>query len=551
MAYNDYSKIRVLIIDDFDNFRMTVSKMLQDFGAKEVVSAINGEDAMKLCRSKEFDLVLCDYNLGAGKNGHQVLEELRVNNLLKRQSLFLLVSADSSKNIVLAAYDYEPDAYLAKPITGKTLRQRLDRLLSQRDALAPVHECLDRGDTASAMHMAKTMITNNSRYASACQKVLGDLLLEDNQLEEAEALFKQVLEVRTLDWAQVGLAKVKQRQGDLQTSKDWLKKIIEKNPFCMPAYDALVDNCRKQDDSEAEQTVLQTAVDMSPMSIGRQQSLAKVADVNNDIEVAARALHKTVKLGKNSCRDSVENHIAFARSTAALFGENDKLATDLSREAKRVLEESNRRFSLSNDMNLQTQLLESQIYAGLGDDHKAKEILQAVEEQLDVQAENIDLDTRLDFINSLKSTGQTERSTDELSNLVEEYKGDEAALRKIDRLLDEPLSEDNRQRVAAINSEGIGAYKKREYQKAIDCFVRAKRLFPNHLGVHLNLVQALVGEMREYGIDDDLMENCLNTLEKVKTSINSNHKQFNRFLQLQDMARGLERESNAKPGMTR
>lgn len=543
MAYNDYGKIKALIIDDFDNFRMTVSKLLQDFGAQDVVTAINGEDAMKQCRSREFDLVLCDYNLGSGKNGHQVLEELRVNKLLKHQSLFLLVSADSSKNIVLAAYDYEPDAYLTKPITGKTLRQRLDRLLAQRDDMVAIHKCLDNDNNAGAIAEAQAKIAANSRYTAAYQKILGGLLLQEQRYDEAEILFKQVLEVRPLDWAQVGLAKVKQCQGDLETSQDWLRKIIEKNPFCMQAYDALVDNCRRKEDSEAEQAVLQTAVDMSPMSILRQQSLAQVADENNDVEVAARALYKTVKLGKNSCQDKVENHIAFARSTAALFKENAKLANDLSREAIRVLDESSRKFQLSHDMEVQTQLLESQICAGKGDTQKAKTLLEETEQQLAEQGLELDLDTKLDLITSYRATGQKERASEELACLVEEYRNDEQALRKIDRLLDEPLSEDNRQRVAAINSEGIGAYKKREYQRAIDCFMRAKRLFPNHVGVHLNLVQGLVGEMREYGVADELMENCLNTMEKVRSQIDATHKQFNRFLQLQDMVRTLERES--------
>jgi tetratricopeptide (TPR) repeat protein len=194
-------------------------------------------------------------------------------------------------------------------------------------------------------------------------------------------------------------------------------------------------------------------------------------------------------------------------------------------------------------MEVQTQLLESQICAGKGDTQKAKTLLEETEQQLAEQGLELDLDTKLDLITSYRATGQKERASEELACLVEEYRKDEQALRKIDRLLDEPLSEDNRQRVAAINSEGIGAYKKREYQRAIDCFMRAKRLFPNHVGVHLNLVQGLVGEMREYGVADELMENCLNTMEKVRSQIDATHKQFNRFLQLQDMVRTLERES--------
>ncbi len=540
MSYDNYGKLKALIVDDFDNFRMTVSKMLQDFGCQDVITAINGEDAMRLCRSRSFDLVLCDYNLGSGRNGHQILEELRSNNLLSRQSLFLLVSADSSKNIVLAAYDYEPDGYLTKPITGKALHQRLDRLLCQRDELMPIYRSLDHGDHGATIKQCQKIIASNSRYTAACQKILGRVLVDEGRLDEAEVLFKQVLEARPLDWAEVGLAKVKQLQGDFKTSAEWLKRVIEKNPFCMDAYDALIDGCRQQNDADGEQAALQRAVEMSPMSILRQESLAHIAIENNDVEVAAKALQKTVKLGKNSCHDKADNHLAYARTTAALFSENNKLAADLSRDASKVLDEFQKKFTLSKDAVLQAKLVEVQLHAGKGDSEKARAVLKNIESTLEDSEQTID--TNLDYINSLKAIGQKVKANQVLAALVETYRHDEVALQKIDKLLEEPLSDDNRQRVAALNAEGIGAYKNREYKQAIECFSRAKRLFPNHIGVQLNLVQALAGEMRDYGVIPQSMETCMAIIERVKLVINGSHKQFNRFVQLQDMVRSIERE---------
>src|SRR5690625_7108615 len=89
MAYADYSKLKVLIVDDFDNFRMAVSKMLQEYGARDVDTVSNGRQALQLCSENRYDLILCDYNLGTGKNGQQVLEELRHRRLLPPQCLFV------------------------------------------------------------------------------------------------------------------------------------------------------------------------------------------------------------------------------------------------------------------------------------------------------------------------------------------------------------------------------------------------------------------------------------------------------------------------------
>src|SRR5690606_18573760 len=113
MADPGYYKMHALIVDDFENFRGTLYKMLLDLGIGNVDSAATGEEALRYCKARNYDLILCDNNLGKGKSGQQVLEELRTTQNPCSQSLFILISAESSKSIIMAAYDYEPDAYLA------------------------------------------------------------------------------------------------------------------------------------------------------------------------------------------------------------------------------------------------------------------------------------------------------------------------------------------------------------------------------------------------------------------------------------------------------
>lgn len=52
MAYGGYSRLRVLVVDDFDSFRMTVSKILNEFGVEQVDTVANGQEAIKQCVSK-------------------------------------------------------------------------------------------------------------------------------------------------------------------------------------------------------------------------------------------------------------------------------------------------------------------------------------------------------------------------------------------------------------------------------------------------------------------------------------------------------------------
>jgi CheY-like chemotaxis protein len=539
MAYTGYENLRILVVDDFDNFRMTMAKILMEHGVQLVDTAVSGNEAMKYCREKPYDLILCDYNLGRGKNGQQILEELRHEGLLRAHSIFILVSAESSKSIVMAAYDSEPDAYLTKPITAKSLLQRVDRLLLQRDAMLDVKQAMENGSLAEAIDLCQEKIASASRYTAQCQKLLGQLYLESEQYSLAERVYTDALEVRPLDWAKVGLAKVKRLQGDLVTSNQWLKDVTAENPLCMQAYDELVETCQAQGNSEEVQAVLEQAVAISPMALLRQQSLAQVADQNNDYEMSAKAWRRTVRLGENSVYDRLDNHMNFIRASADLFKENDSLAKDISRDTVKVLEGLSQRFDLKPEEKLQCKLLESRVQFGLGNKNRAQELVDQAEASIKEGEVAVTVTTELEQVQAKTAAGDIAQANVMLAELGEKYSDDEDALQCIDRLLEEPVSATNRARVAQINKEGIGLYNANEFKRSIACFEQAKRLFPNHVGVHLNLVQALVAEMKEFGVQDVQMGLAYAVIKKIEKQINAQHKQFQRYRQLNEMVRNL------------
>lgn len=52
--------------------------MLTSFGAAFVDTVANAEQALNQSKYESYDVMLCDFNLGEGKNGQQILEELRI-----------------------------------------------------------------------------------------------------------------------------------------------------------------------------------------------------------------------------------------------------------------------------------------------------------------------------------------------------------------------------------------------------------------------------------------------------------------------------------------
>lgn len=537
-----YYKMHALIVDDFENFRGTLSKMLMDLGLGNVDAAHTGEEALRYAKARTYDLILCDHNLGKGKSGQQVLEELRVTNNPCSDSLFILVSAESSKSIIMAAYDYEPDAYLAKPITPKALDQRISRLFEQRFELKAIYAAHKQGDVKQAVELSKRYIADNGRYTNVCQKLLGQLYLKENNLPDAEALYRSVLDNRELEWAQLGMAKTKIQQGDMLGAQQWLENVLQANPLCLKAYDLLADIHRAQGNSQALQEVLQKATDLSPLSILRQQSLGDVAQQNSDVVIATNALKRAVKLGENSCFDKPEVHTQFAQATIDLFAIDKELAKPVLREALKCVADLEERFGKSQAQRAVSHFLESQLHYCSGEERKAMDSLAVAQAALqDSKGESGLLAAEIESIRSLKLLGKEAEAQTQLATLLQKYAKNEDQLQKLDVLLDEPRSEKNKLMVAEINKKGIALYNAKDFINAANAFNIAIQKLPNHIGLRLNHVQALLDALK-LQFNADLSEKVKKAFEKINAIIANDHAQFQRYRQLHDLYNRFAKE---------
>lgn len=538
MPETPYAKMQALVVDDFESFRITLTKMLQEFGIGAVDSVSSGNEALRYCNSKTYDIILCDQNLGKGKTGQQVLEVLRHKPNPSSDSLFLLVSAESNKSIIMAAYDYEPDAYLTKPITGQTLGQRLDRLFKQRITLAPIYKALKEKQLETVVELCEAELSSTRRYASACQKILGRALLDLGEYEKAESVYRDILDVRQLDWAMLGMAQVKKMQGDSLSAQQWLEEIIQFNPLCLKAYDLLADLLSERGDYQGQQKVLQQAVEVSPLSILRQQSLGDVGSKNNDLLVAANSYRKAVKLGENSIHDDIKFHESLAHTSIQLSKLDKNLASPFLRDSLKVVAEIPLRFGKNNNSKIAASLLESQLYAATGEDKRAADCLLSAKKIMDAE-ETVELELRIELVRALRELGKTDESEKITADLLEEFADDEEQLQKIDCLLDEPCSAKNKALVAQINKNGIAFYEAADFSRAVDCFACALQDFPQHIGLRLNLVQALMGQAKQETDREQLLINMQQTIDYIRKIIPDKHAQYRRFRQLDDALRGL------------
>lgn len=531
----NYSQLRMLIADDFSNFRTTVNAMLGKLGIYQVDAATNGAEVIDKCQRKTYDVILCDYDLGPGKNGQQVLEELRFRQLLPRKSLFILVSADATKDVVMAAYDCEPDDYLMKPINAKMLQQRMTRLLRQRQAMQGVYAALQTDDRRRATAILIDLAITDQRHSRAAQKMLGEIFIAEGELNKAEKLYTKALETRPVDWARLGLARVKHLKGELDTAGDWLEKIVQENPLYLPAYDVLANNWEQQGQSQQVQATVQRSVSISPKSILRHKRLAQVAERNGDFITALQALRSTVRLGELSCHASADDSFNFVRVVSTTVEKKLHPAESLVQEAVDVINGARSRFPLSKEQHTRADLLAARVLAYGGRRDSARPLIEAAEAAVR-HAGEVPLDMNIERVLALQALGEHAQAEALLHDLLQRYAYDQQALEKLDTLLAEPVSETNRALIATVNREGIDLYNQARFDEAIECFEKVRRIFPKHVGVHLNIVQALIGKLRAGQRDAQTVSSTEQALTTIGTLIEPDHSQYARFQRLQDMA---------------
>ena len=103
----------VLIVDDNDDNRFTLSMRLEACGYENIVTAENGREALEKMRQGPVDLVLLDIMMPE-LDGYGVLEELRTDTAL-RDVPVVMISAIEDINSVVRCIELGATDYLTKP----------------------------------------------------------------------------------------------------------------------------------------------------------------------------------------------------------------------------------------------------------------------------------------------------------------------------------------------------------------------------------------------------------------------------------------------------
>lgn len=120
-------KMPVLIVDDYKTMLRIVRNLLKQLGFDNVDEATDGAQALEKARAKQYGLIISDWNMEP-MTGYELLKEVRADNQLK-DTPFIMVTAESKTDNVIAAKKAGVNNYIVKPFNAATLKTKLVAVL--------------------------------------------------------------------------------------------------------------------------------------------------------------------------------------------------------------------------------------------------------------------------------------------------------------------------------------------------------------------------------------------------------------------------------------
>ncbi len=117
----------ILVVDDYKTMLRIIRNLLKQLDFNNVDEATDGSEALKKLREKDYGLVISDWNMEP-MTGLQLVREVRSDKKLKTLP-FIMVTAESKTENVVAAKEAGVNNYIVKPFNAETLKQKIASVL--------------------------------------------------------------------------------------------------------------------------------------------------------------------------------------------------------------------------------------------------------------------------------------------------------------------------------------------------------------------------------------------------------------------------------------
>jgi two-component system chemotaxis response regulator CheY len=119
----------ILVVDDYNTMIRIIRNLLRQLGFEDVDDASDGSAALAKMRGKHYGLVISDWNMEP-MTGYELLKEVRADPGLTGTP-FIMVTAESKTENVIAAKKAGVNNYIVKPFNAQTLKTKIEAVFSE------------------------------------------------------------------------------------------------------------------------------------------------------------------------------------------------------------------------------------------------------------------------------------------------------------------------------------------------------------------------------------------------------------------------------------
>lgn len=495
----DYSDKRCLVVEDRRPFLMLLRGLLTALGAKKVHTEQSAEAGLKACKLNAYDIVVCDLHLGTNrKNGFEFLEEIRKCNLIRPSTVFIMISGDSGRSMVLGSLEKQPDDYLIKPFSQAQLNARISRASQRRTALAALYSQIDHQKYALSIETLKHFLETEPRYTNHLLQLLVKLYWKTERYDAAENVLSKVLEKRALHWAVCSMAKTYLLKKKYTKAIELAKRVIESSVNTVEAYDIIADAYLQDDKKPEALKYILDALERSPLSIERHFRVCEIARQNGQYELAMNSAKSIYELSQRSVHKNINHACGYIRSVLDLAenSEQKSFKNKYLQETLLTMQRMQNDDSITQnpddfDFDIFQSVIQARMLLIEGKQSESKKSFEETQILIERNFSEYPVAMAADSLKLMIDLGDFEEATKLIKVIRKnETKVDQSILYLIENEM--ANASVNFELYVKHNKTGVNLYSSGNYQQAYEEFSAAKKVCPLNINVNLNLLLCLV-----------------------------------------------------------
>ncbi|MCP4238099.1 response regulator [Marisediminitalea sp.] len=535
-----YKDVSILVVEDQRPFLVLLKGLLTNLGAKDVMMATQADHALKYCRNHKIDIVVCDLHLGSNKkNGYELYQELMHRKLLAPTSVFLLISADAARPVVLGSLEHNPDDYLLKPFSQAQIKNRLNKAWKKNQFFHDVYNALSDEQYSVAHTLLESMDVPAVYYRESIHLKV-EVFWAQRKYAEAISLLQSETALLPSQWAQLALGKSYLAKREFQLAIKCAAKVLELNRYDPDAHDIIAQAKSALHFPEEAMENMRLALKYSPYSLARQQLASQIALKNGDFPLLVESSLATWQLSKNTIFKRISywcNHIGFlldAAEAAENKAQRHRYQQEALLQVQRALQDDAiLRLDEPFDIDIFTDIVSARVDVIDGKLIDAKKTIMASQINIESRFTEYPASLAPGSIQTLLNLGEFEEVNRVLNTLKEEKTELDSGTRQLIAQYSEQ-AKDGEDKYTHINRRGIQLYQEEKYADAKEAFTTALGLAPVNTGIALNLLQCQVKLFGQANKLDPLLVKEARQVYKIVNNAPMREQHQSKFENLQD-----------------